>query len=127
MRSPVRRPPAAWGSRAYGGRGASLRAPGARGTAGRTRRPTSRACRGGNTSGSPVPESAAAQRRVLPASPPFGFFLDDCHGHVDQAVQLLGAGLGKEAFAPRAFPRPERVQEPPHEREEGDPLELHAA
>src|SRR5712692_11072654 len=122
--SPVRRRRAGWGSRGCEGRGALLRAPGARGTAGRTPRPTSPACRGGNTRDSPVPESAAAQRRVLPASPPLGFFLNDRHGHADQAVELVGAGLGKESLAPRAFPLTERVQQPAHEREEGDALQL---
>src|SRR3989442_4088630 len=39
----------------------------ARGTAGHTRRPTSPACRGGNTRGSPARESAAARRRAPPS------------------------------------------------------------
>src|SRR3989454_12576647 len=123
--SPVRRQRAGLASRACGGRGAFLPVPGVRGTAGRTPRPTSPACRGGNTRDSPVPESAAAQRRVLPASPPLGFFLDDGHGHADQAVELFGAGLGKEAFAPRTLAPPECVEKASEEGEQRDALQLH--
>src|SRR3989442_13982926 len=124
MRSPARRRCAGSGSQESGARGASIRGPGARGTAGRTRRPTSPACRGGSTRDSPVPESAAAQRRVLPASPPLGFFLDDGHGHADQAVELFGAGLGKDAFAPRTLAPPECVEKASEEREQRDALQL---
>src|SRR6266566_7008423 len=123
--SPVRRRRAGWASPGCGGRGAFLPAPGARGTAGRTRRPTSPACRGGNTRDWHVPESAAAQRRVLPASPPLGFFLDDGHGDADQAVELLGAGLGQEAFAPGALAPAERIEQAPEEGEQRDALQLH--
>jgi len=38
---------------------------------------------------------------VLLASPPLGFFLDDRHGDAHQAIELVGAGLGKQTFAPR--------------------------
>src|SRR6266550_123095 len=126
MRLPARRPRAAWESRASGARDVSPRAPGVRGTADRTRRPTSPACRGGNTRGSPAPESAASRRRGMLPSPSLGFFLDHGHGDADQPVQLIGARFGKESFAPCPLALAERVEQAAHEREQRHALELHA-
>src|SRR5947207_15130007 len=127
MRLPVRRPRAAWESRASGARDVFPRAPGVRGTADRTRRPTSPACRGGNTRGSPAPESAAIRRRGMLPSPSLGFFLDHGHGDADQPVQLIGARFGKESLTPCPPALAERVAQAAHEREQRHALDLHAA
>src|SRR5438067_1664149 len=74
---------------------------------------------------SPSQESAAARRPGPPASPPFGFFLDDRHRHADEPVELVRAGLGQEAFAPGALASAERMEQAPEEREQRDALQLH--
>src|SRR5690349_1941122 len=75
---------------------------------------------------SPAREYAAARRRVLPASPALGFFLDHSHRDAHEAVDLLGARSREEAFAPRALALAERIEQPAQEREQRDALQLHA-